>query len=112
MLRKEAQTGKINDLAHIRTEHCLADCLTKHMKPTNLVTAVQCGILPEVDFHPPFRELRTQMAYLTRWITRNLDEAKEITWFLGTKVQDILSSYFSERHACRVTFQDSSPLLR
>ena len=107
MLRKEAQTGKIDDLAHIRTENCLADCLTKNMKPTNLVTAVQSGILPEVDFHPPFRELLKHKAYLTKWITRNLEEAKEIIWFLGTKVQDILSSCFSERSACRVTFQDS-----
>jgi len=66
MLRKEAQTGKIDDLAHIRTESCLADCLTKNMKPTNLVTAVQSGILPEVDFHPPFRELLKHKAYLTK----------------------------------------------
>ena len=29
MLRKEASSGMIDDLAHVRTAHCLADCLTK-----------------------------------------------------------------------------------
>ena len=29
MLRKEACSGAIADLSHVRTEHCLSDCLTK-----------------------------------------------------------------------------------
>ena len=29
MLRKEACSGAIADLSHVRTERCLADCLTK-----------------------------------------------------------------------------------
>ena len=29
MLRKEACSGSIHDLAHVPTQNCLADCLTK-----------------------------------------------------------------------------------
>ena len=29
MLRKEACSGAIADLSHVRTERCLADCLTR-----------------------------------------------------------------------------------
>ena len=42
MLRKEACSGSIQDLAHIPTQNCLADCLTKATaKADNLITAVQ-----------------------------------------------------------------------
>ena len=45
MLRKETNNGGIADLAHARTEHCLADCLTKvSVKPDNLVKAVYTGV--------------------------------------------------------------------
>ena len=29
MLRKESSSGRMHDLAHVRSEYCLADCLTK-----------------------------------------------------------------------------------
>ena len=58
MLRRESNSGKISDLAHVSTHDCLSDCLTKHSaKPDNLVKAVETGILPNVDAHPPFRTL-------------------------------------------------------
>ena len=42
MLRKEARSGSIHDLAHISTQNCLADCLTKSSaKADNLITAVK-----------------------------------------------------------------------
>ena len=42
MLRKEACSGSIHDLAHTRTQNCLADCLTKTSgKADNLITAVR-----------------------------------------------------------------------
>ena len=66
MLRNEACSGAIDDLAHIRTEFCLSDCLTKHSaKPDNLIQAVQTGQLPEVDKHPSFRSLIQHRAYLS-----------------------------------------------
>ena len=43
MLRKEAFSGSIHDLAHISTQNCLADCLTKAAKADNLITAVNLG---------------------------------------------------------------------
>ena len=55
MLRKEACSGNIHDLAHIPTQNCLADCLTKaSAKADNLITAVQTGKLLDVDIHRYF----------------------------------------------------------
>ena len=45
MLRKEACSGSIHDLAHIPTQNCLVDCLAKvSAKADNLITAVQTEI--------------------------------------------------------------------
>ena len=58
MLRKEACSGAIADLSHVRTEHCLSDCLTKRSaNPRNLLNSVQTGWLKEIDPHPPFRSM-------------------------------------------------------
>ena len=69
MLRKEACSGSIADLSHIRTQWCLADCLTKKSaNPQALIDAVKQGILKEVDAHPPFRTLVEHKAYLRSWL--------------------------------------------
>ena len=96
MLRKEAQTGSIDDLSHIRTENCLSDCLTKNMKPDTLVTAVKTGTLPLVDRHPPFRTLLKHKAYLAGWIGQTLDHARDIVWFLGENVYECVQGWFSQ----------------
>ena len=96
MLRKEAQTGSIDDLSHIRTENCLSDCLTKNMKPDTLVTAVKTGTLPLVDRHPPFRTLLKHKAYLASWIGQTLDHARDIVWFLGENVYECVQGWFSQ----------------
>ena len=55
VLRKEAFSGSIHDLAHLPTPSCLAECLTKpSAKADNLITAVQTGRLLDVDIHPVF----------------------------------------------------------
>ena len=55
MLRKGACSASIHDLAHIPTQNCLADCLTKaSAKADNLITAVKTGSLSDVDIHPDF----------------------------------------------------------
>ena len=42
MLRKKACSGAIADLSHVRTEHCLSDCLTKKSANSkNLMDAVK-----------------------------------------------------------------------
>ena len=69
MLRKEACPGSIADLSHIRTQWCLADCLTKKSANLqNLIDAVRQGVLKEVDAHPPFRSLLEHKAYLRSWL--------------------------------------------
>ena len=58
MLRKETCSGAIADLSHVRTEHCLADSLTKKTaNPKALLEAVGTGWLKQIDAHPPFRSL-------------------------------------------------------
>ena len=74
MLRKEACSGNIADLGHVRTQFCLADCLTKSSaKPDNLINAVDTGILPQVDVHPPFRDLMQHKAYMSWWVAEYLE---------------------------------------
>jgi len=69
MWRKEACSGSIAGLSHIRTQWCLAGCLTKKSaNPQALIDAVRQGILKEVDAHPPFRTLVEHKAYLTSWL--------------------------------------------
>ena len=68
MLRKEACSGSIHDLAHISTQNCLADCLTKaSAKAGNLITSVKAGELFEVDTHPYSRTLVEHKAFLSTW---------------------------------------------
>ena len=50
MLRKESSSGAIEDLAHVISENCLSDALTKNSaKPEALLKAVETGILRAVD---------------------------------------------------------------
>ena len=64
MLRKEVCSGSIADLAHVRTEFCLSDCLTKATaSPDVLVRAVETGQLPMSDCHPLFRTTLPHKAY-------------------------------------------------
>ena len=60
VLRKEACSGSIHDLAHIPTQNCLADCFTRApAKAGKLITAVKTRRLidVDVDIHPNFRTL-------------------------------------------------------
>ena len=69
MLREEACSGSIDDLAHVRTEVCLSDCLTKaSAKAHNLRLAVETSVLPDVDMHPSFRTLMQHKAFLHEWL--------------------------------------------
>ncbi len=62
-LRREACSGQIDDLAHVRTAFCLSDALTKAMNPDVLVQAVETGILPAVDMDLPFRDKLQHKAF-------------------------------------------------
>ena len=98
MLRKESSSGSIDDLAHVRTEHCLADCLTKNSaKPGALQKAVSTGILRTIDEHPPFRSLLKHKAYLASWIVRNIKEASLVETLLAVPVhRDIQQVLYSQ----------------
>ena len=64
MLRKESCSGAIEDLAHVRSEHCLADSLTKNTASTDaLMKTVETGTLLMMDCHPDFRSLIQHKAF-------------------------------------------------
>ena len=86
-LRTECLTGAIDDLAHVVSIDCMADALTKaSANPAYLLKAVNTGKIPNVDKHPPFRELMKgrHKAYCTieEWLARNLPNADQISTFL------------------------------
>ena len=73
MLRRESNSGSIDDLAHVVSQYCLSDALTKHSaKPDELIKAVETGVLKQVDLHPPFRSLLKHKAFLCHWLCNNL----------------------------------------
>ena len=87
MLRKESSSGSIDDLAHLRTEYCLADALTKNSaKPDALLKAVATGILLTIDAHAPFRSMLKHKAYLASWIIKNIEDAGLVSTFLAEPV--------------------------
>ena len=76
MLRKEAYSGAIADLSHVRTEHCLSDCLTKRSaNPRNLLNSVQTGWLKEIDSHPPFRSMNEHKAFMNSWLLKEFSSS-------------------------------------
>ena len=84
MLRREACSGSIDDLAHARTADCLSDCLTKHSaKPDALIDAVDKGILPKADTHPDFRSMMERKAYIVSWVNKNIHKEEIVVSCLG-----------------------------
>ena len=71
MLRQEACSGEVHDLAHALTQHCLTDPLSDTKKPVSpslLISTVQTGVLHEVDTHPLFRSTMQRKAFITEVI--------------------------------------------
>ena len=98
-LRTQALSGSIDDLAHVVSNDCLADCLTKaSAKPDYLIKAINTGVLPHVDKHPPFRTLmegRHKAYTLSEWIVYNIEEAANVVTFLGKNVQKEVAHYLA-----------------
>ena len=87
-LRKEAMSGSIQDLAHVRTEDMLADCLTKSsVKPDVLIHAACTGVLPNTDTHPEFRSLIKHKAFLVAWCAQNIRDVPDMIAFLEVLVR-------------------------
>eukprot|EP00971_Amphidinium_carterae_P219384 4355347-Amphidinium_carterae.1 len=56
MLRQEACSGAMDDLARVVTQNMMADLLTKSSAPSDpLIHAVSFGTVPGADTNPPFR---------------------------------------------------------
>ena len=94
MMRKELCSGAMHDLAHVKTEHCLSDCLTKQSaKPDNLIEAVETGILPFVDTHPLYRTLIKHKAFLAQWLSQALPYTSD---FCAFATVDVAQEYFMQ----------------
>ena len=53
LLRKESNSGSLDDLAHASSKYCLADALTKHSaQPEELIWSLETGNLPENRYSP------------------------------------------------------------
>ena len=92
MLRVESNSGAMDDLAHVSSEDCLADPLTKaSAKDDALIRAVTTGVLPKVDSNPPFRELMANKhkAYmsLASWAVGNLEMPHQIVEMMGMYIE-------------------------
>ena len=86
MLRKEACSESIHDLAHILTKNCLADCLTKALvEADNLITAVKTRKLLDVDIHSDVRTRMKHKAFLSTWCRKIIDTVEKEVFFLNTR---------------------------
>ena len=105
MLRKEACSGSIHDLAPIPSQNRLADCLTKaSAKANNLITAVKTGRLLDVDTHPGFRTL--VQGFLT-YLIHNIDAHKGQGCFLPD-CQKFLSHQLHKKDHIRRSLRELS----
>ena len=88
-MRKELCSGAMRDLAHVRTEYCLSDCLTKQpAKPDTLVEAIETGRLPFVDNHPLYRTLIKRKAFLVEWLSQALTYKPTLSSYVCEEVSE------------------------
>ena len=82
----------MHDLAHVRSEDCLADSLTNHSaKPGELIKAV---LACNVDAHPPFRTMLQNKAFLVVWLARIKKHGSDIFAFAGVGVAESMFAYW------------------
>ena len=97
MLRKGASSGSIDAVAHIPTQHCLADCLTEaSAKADNLIIAVKTRRLLEVGIHPDFRTLMEHKAFSSTWC-RTFMHIREKDVFFPECFEDFPCTIFKRR---------------
>ena len=81
MLRKEACSGSIHDLAHLPTQSCLTKASAK---ADNLITAVQTRKFLDVDIHPDLKTLIEHKAFLSTWCKTFLHTREKEVFSLNT----------------------------
>ena len=100
MLRHDACSGQIDDLAHVESEHMMADCLTKSRCPNEkfLVEAVETGWLPSCDKQMPFREMvkDKHKAFLAKFIFEKIPKAPKVWTFLGADIRDTIEQHIGQ----------------
>ena len=96
VLRRESNSGDIEDLSHIVTAHCLSDCLTKaSAKPENLIKAMETGRTTDLDVHPPFNSLVQNKAFWAAWLVRTIvDRAGDVVSLLDVPMQMSITQYY------------------
>jgi len=97
MLRTEACSGSIHDLAHVVSADCMADPLTKaSAKADALLKAVDTGVIPCADTHPPFRELMAgrHKAFIT-WLTENISNIHDAKTFLCQPIGNSVQQFYA-----------------
>jgi len=102
MMRHDACTGQIDDLAHVASADMMADTLTKskcenfkHLKETILT-----GWIPNCDAQPLFRELiaKHHKAFLVQWLLGSVDlelDKKDYHYFAGIDIAEDMCYYLS-----------------
>jgi hypothetical protein len=101
MLRHEAVSGSMQDLAHVVSKDMLADVLTKQECNEGLralIKAVSTGILPNADAQVNFRDLirKSHKAFFCSWIAQNLDLdlSKDTVYsFCGVDIREDFCTY-------------------
>ena len=96
MLRHEAVSGHMDDLAHVVSVDMMADVLTKADCVSGLkalTEAVKTGILPNVDAQVNFRELikKSHKAFFCSWILNYIDvnlATDVVTAFCGINIAE------------------------
>ena len=84
LLRNETCSGSISDLAHISTQNCLADCVTKSSaKADSLITALKAVRFLEVDVRPNIRTLMEHKAFLSTWCATFMHTRERIVFFVN-----------------------------
>jgi len=104
MLRHEAVSGSMKDLAHVVSKDMLADVLTKQDCNEGLralINAVTTGYLPNVDAQLNFRDLirASHKAFFCSWIAQNIDIdlTKDTVYsFLGIDIREEFHSYLGD----------------
>ena len=94
----------MHDLAHVRSEDCLADPLTKHSaKADELIKAVLTGNLLNVDAHPPFRTMLQNNAFLVEWLAHNTKHGPDSIAFAGVGIAESMFAYLGNLGMIRMS---------
>ena len=101
MLRKEACSGQIHDLAHVVSSLCLADSLTKSSAHAEqLIKTINTGMIEKADQHKPFREMLQHKAFLAQWLKKIVSASSKCSHFTNSSSVYFLCEAIDFRMVC------------